>query len=80
MMELIGKESMNWFDQKEQRNVSGIKLHVLANDLRVEGTAALQHFFETNHPLFKKVQALEFGKIDVDFNIKGVMQDIYNVK
>ncbi len=77
MSKIVGKEKVDYLSKKTNQQVSGVRLHVLQADVRVEGFAAEGVFISSKYANYDEVANLPLGsEIIIIYNRFGSVQDI----
>lgn len=76
MYDLVGKQMVDFPDQKTGEVIQGIKLHFLAYDDHVSGKAAMTQFIRSNNPCYPRAINLSLGDFTIVYGPKGRIMDV----
>lgn len=76
MYELVGKQKVDFYNDKNQ-HIQGVKLHMYGyGGLCYEGVDALHQFIATDHPCYQKALEVPLGPVDIRYGRKNLVIDI----
>lgn len=74
---VVGKEKVDYFSKKNNKQVTGLKLHVVGNDDRVEGMSCDSIYVSSASPIYADVCSIAIGSdIEVSYNRWGTVDTI----
>lgn len=73
--EYVGKQMMDYLN-KDGKRIQGVNMHLLGKSRKVDGTAVSILYVSKSDPIYEDVLKLPYGKLDIDFDAGGIIQDI----
>lgn len=74
----IGKQHLDYVN-KDGKRVQGINLHCTGISRKVEGTACSVLWVSKTDPIYEEVLKLPYGKLDIDYDSSGTIQEILHL-
>lgn len=76
LVELVGRQSLNFKDSQSGRPIIGVKLFFTCKDQYVNGLRADSIFIREESMLHPKAETIPFGPIELEYGFKGRLADI----
>ncbi len=77
MSKIVGKEMVDYLSRKSNQQVTGIKLHIIRPDNRVEGFAAESVFISSKSALYEAVTSYPLNtEVLIMYNRYGSVEDV----
>lgn len=76
-MKLVGKQRVDYISRKTNQQVTGVTLHCIYDNERVEGTAVETLFVSSKSPMYKQVMTYPLNSdIMVSYNRWGSVDSV----
>lgn len=77
MMKIVGKQAVDYISKKTNQQVTGVTLHCVGENGRVEGMGVETLFVSSKSPIYENVMKFPLGsEITVSYNRWGSAENI----